>query len=177
MSKYTVIIKKSGKILKTENWGLLNLATKIKKNSDDPVGYFHLESIFVELNSIFVPLFIEKCKLHKSALLRIKFDQVSNELDADKLLKKDLYLPLSFLPKLEGKKFYYHEVVGFSLMEGEDCIGTIKRIQDQGLQALFELEKNDGNISLIPIHDDFILEVNRDLKIISVELPEGLLDI
>ena len=74
----------------------------------------------LELNSGFVPLFIEKCKLHKSALLRIKFDQVSNEFDADKLLKKDLYLPLSFLPKLEGKKFYYHEVVGFSLMEGED---------------------------------------------------------
>ena len=149
----------------------------IKTDSDNPEEYIHLESIFIELKTGLVPLFIEKCKLHKSALLRIKFDQVSNEFDADKLLKKDLYFPLSFLPKLEGKKFYYHEVVGFSLMEGEVCIGRIKRIQDKGLQALFELEKNDGNISLIPIHDDFILEVNRNLKIISVELPEGLLDI
>ena len=32
VSKYSGIIEKSGKILKTEKWGLLNLATKIKKN-------------------------------------------------------------------------------------------------------------------------------------------------
>jgi small subunit ribosomal protein S6 len=31
VSKYSDIIKKSGKILKTEKWGLLNLATK-KRN-------------------------------------------------------------------------------------------------------------------------------------------------
>ena len=32
ITKYSDIINKSGKILKTEKWGLLNLATKIKKN-------------------------------------------------------------------------------------------------------------------------------------------------
>ena len=31
ISKYSKIIDKSGKILKTEKWGLLNLANKIKK--------------------------------------------------------------------------------------------------------------------------------------------------
>ena len=32
VEKYSDIINKSGKILKTEKWGLLNLATKIKNN-------------------------------------------------------------------------------------------------------------------------------------------------
>ena len=32
IDKYSKIIDKSGKILKTEKWGLLNLANKIKKN-------------------------------------------------------------------------------------------------------------------------------------------------
>ncbi len=149
----------------------------IKTDSDNPEEYVHLESIFIELKTGLVPFFIEKCQLHKSALLRIKFDQVSNESEADLLMKKDLYLPLSFLPPLKGKKFYYHEVFGFSLIDGEVCIGKIQSVQDQGLQALFEVEKNDGSLSLIPIHDDFILEVNRDLKRISVQLPDGLLNL
>jgi len=120
---------------------------------------------------------IQKCQLHKSALLRIQFENVTDEAAATGLLKKDLYLPLSFLPPLEGNKFYYHEVIEFTVVEDEQIIGTIARIQDQGLQALFEIKKKDGTLALVPIHDDFILEVDRSKKTIRVELPEGLLDL
>jgi len=136
-----------------------------------------LESIFVELNTGLVPFFIEKCQLHKSALLRIKFDQVNNEQEAESLIKKEVYLPLNMLPPLEGTKFYYHEVIGFEILENDQPVGTVIKILDQGVQALFEIKKEDGTSSLIPIHDDFILEVNRDSKRIHVQLPEGLLDL
>ena len=33
ITKYSELINKTGKILKTEKWGLLNLATKINKNN------------------------------------------------------------------------------------------------------------------------------------------------
>ena len=44
ISKYSKIIDKSGKILKTEKWGLLNLANKIKKNKKGIFVHFKLES-------------------------------------------------------------------------------------------------------------------------------------
>ena len=34
INKYSEIINKSGKILKTEKWGIINLARKIKKNKN-----------------------------------------------------------------------------------------------------------------------------------------------
>ncbi len=43
VSKYSDIIKKSGKILKTEKWGLLNLATKIKRNRKGIFIHFKFE--------------------------------------------------------------------------------------------------------------------------------------
>jgi len=43
VSKYSDIIKKSGKILKTEKWGLLNLARKIKKNRKGIFIHFKFE--------------------------------------------------------------------------------------------------------------------------------------
>lgn len=152
-------------------------ALLIKTDSDSPEDYTTLESIFVELNTGLVPFFIEKCQLHKSALLRIKFDQVNNEQEAESLIKKEVYLPLSMLPPLEGTKFYYHEVIGFEILENDQPVGTVIKILDQGVQALFEIKKEDGATSLIPIHDDFILEVNRDCKNIHVQLPDGLLDL
>ena len=44
ISKYSKIIDKSGKILKTEKWGLLNLANKIKKNKKGIFVHFKLKS-------------------------------------------------------------------------------------------------------------------------------------
>ena len=43
VSKYSDIIQKSGKILKTEKWGLLNLATKIKRNRKGIFIHFKFE--------------------------------------------------------------------------------------------------------------------------------------
>ena len=43
ISKYSKIIDKSGKILKTEKWGLLNLANKIKKNKKGIFVHFKME--------------------------------------------------------------------------------------------------------------------------------------
>ena len=149
----------------------------IKTDSDHPEDYTTLESIFVELATGLVPFFIQKCQLHKSALLRVQFENVKDEVAADGLLKKDLYLPLSFLPPLDGKKFYFHEVIEFTLVENGKVLGTIQGVQDQGLQALFELKKKDGSVALVPIHNDFIIKVVRSEKEIHVALPEGLLDL
>ncbi len=68
------------------------------------------------------------------------------------------------LPKLEGKKFYFHEVIGFDV---EDVhlgnIGKIVSINDCAAQPLFEILKDQTEI-LIPMIDDFIVEIDRANK-------------
>ena len=43
IDKYSEIIDKSGKVLKTEKWGLLNLANRIKKNKKGNFVHFKIE--------------------------------------------------------------------------------------------------------------------------------------
>ncbi|ATA76963.1 Ribosome maturation factor RimM [Capnocytophaga canimorsus] len=149
----------------------------VKLDSDDPEIYENMESVFIALGGKPVPFFIEKCSLHKSDLLRMKFEDVSSEADAEALMKHKLYLPLSFLPKLSGNQFYFHEVIGFTVKDvhyGE--VGTIVGVNDTTSQALFEIER-DGKQILIPMNDDFLVEVNRKNKTIVVQTPEGLIDL
>jgi 16S rRNA processing protein RimM len=149
----------------------------VKVDSDNPEDYTELESVFVELSTGLVPFFIKKCQLHKSELLRIDFEEISNDQEADALIKKKLYLPLYLLPPLEGNKFYYHEIIGFTVSTKAKEIGLITAVLEQGPQALFQVEATDKKIHLIPIHDDFILEVDRKKNLIQVLLPEGLLEL
>lgn len=149
----------------------------VKLDTDEPDIYEGLESVFVELKNNLVPFFIERSQLHKSELLRIKFEEVDNEQDADSLLKCDLYLPLEFLPKLEDGKFYYHEIIGFTVEDvNYGNVGIIKKINDSTAQALFEIDK-DGVEILIPMNDHFIKKVDKENRTIFVETPEGLIDL
>ena len=72
----------------------------IKLDTDEPDLYENIDALFVDLRNNLVPFFIESSQLHKSELLRVKFEDVDTEQDADSLLKCALYLPLEFLPKL-----------------------------------------------------------------------------
>lgn len=149
----------------------------VKLDSDDPEIYETMESVFVSLRGSLVPFFIEKASLHKSNLLRIRFEGVNDESDADHMMGCELYLPLDLLPKLEGNKFYFHEVIGFTIIDqnfGE--VGTVTGVNDTSNQALFEVDRQGKEI-LIPINDAFLVEVNRNQKTITVNTPQGLIDL
>ena len=114
----------------------------VKLDTDNPSIYNKMESVFIDKNKSLIPFFIERSSLHKSTLLRVKFEDIDSEEDADKLLKSELYLPLEFLPQLTGNKFYYHEIFGF---EAEDLsfglIGIIKGVNDSTNQAILEIDR------------------------------------
>lgn len=146
-------------------------------DTDEPEMYTELESMFVDINGHLVPFFIEKASLHKEKFLRTKFEDIDSESDADDIVGKDVYLPLTALPKLEGNKFYYHEVIGFDAVDQRlGNFGTIVKISDNGVQALFEIQKGEALI-LVPLIDAFIVEVNRGNKSIVFNTPEGLIDL
>ena len=149
----------------------------VKLDTDEPEIYEQMESVFVSLGANLVPFFIERSQLHKSSLLRVRFEEVQDEAAADSLMGAELYLPLSTLPRLTGNKFYYHEIIGFSLLDARyGPVGTVTGVNDQASQALIEAEK-DGRSLLIPISDAIIREVDRDNRVIHLTTPEGLLDL
>ena len=150
----------------------------IKLDSDDPEMYEGLESVFITIGNNLVPFFIERSSLHKSNLLRIKFENIDNEHDAEALLKQKIYLPLEALPKLSGNKFYFHEVIGFQVEDiNYGKVGEIVNINDTTIQPIFEIENDHEKKILTPINDEFIEKVDRSNRKIIVNTPEGLIDI
>ncbi|SNR43858.1 16S rRNA processing protein RimM [Lutibacter agarilyticus] len=148
-----------------------------KLDTDEPELYQNLESVFIALGNNLVPFFIEKSLLQKGNQLRIQFEDILTEADADAILGSELYLPLEFLPKLTGNKFYFHEIIGFDIEDVHNgYVGEITGVNDSSAQPLFEINANGIEI-FIPMIDDFIKKVDRDNNKIIVEAPEGLIDL
>src|SRR5690606_7602682 len=120
---------------------------------------------FVGFGKDLIPFFIENSSLHKNDFLRVKLEDVNSEIEADKIIGSEVFLPLSMLPKLEGNKFYFHEVIGFTAHDTNiGTIGTIVEIDDSGAQAIFIIINTDEKEILIPIIDEFIEKVDRKNK-------------
>jgi len=145
-------------------------------DTDEPELYEDMESVFVEFNNNLVPFFIEQSSLHKNDFLRVKFEDVNTEAEAEDLLNCPIYLPITMLPKLEGNKFYFHEVIGFDVEDKRlGVVGQIVSINDSTAQPLFEVLKGDVEI-LIPMIDLFLVKIDRDNKKVIMDLPEGLIE-
>ena len=136
------------------------------------------ESVFVAIGNVLVPFFMKTIKVHKEGT-RLSLRHVNTEQDANLLLNKTLYLPLSFLPKSTGTQFYNHEIINFTVTDiKEGLIGKVVGVADSGLQRLFQVKnpKREKRI-LIPAVDAFIIKVDRTAKNILVQTPEGLLEL
>ncbi|TBX70646.1 16S rRNA processing protein RimM [Flavobacterium silvisoli] len=145
-------------------------------DTDEPELYENMESVFVEFNKDLIPFFIENSTLHKNDLLRVKFEDVDSEEEADKLIGCEIYLPLSMLPKLEGNQFYFHEVIGFEVEDKRlGVFGKIVSINDTTAQPLFEVVNGSVEI-LVPMIDQFLVKIDRENKKVIMDLPEGLIE-
>ena len=91
--------------------------------------------------------------------------------------KPHTYLPIEFLPKLTGNKFYFHEIIGFDIEDvNYGYVGVITGVNDTSAQPLFEIDSNGVEV-FIPMIDDFIKKVDREKNRIIVESPAGLIDL
>ena len=145
-------------------------------DTDEPELYENMESVFVEFNKNLVPFFIENSSLHKNDFLRVQFEDVDTEEEADSILNCEVYLPLTMLPKLSGNKFYFHEVIGFEIEDKRlGVFGKIVSINDTTAQPLFEVLNGEVEM-LIPMIDQFLVKIDRENKKVIMDLPEGLIE-
>ena len=147
----------------------------IKLDTDDPEAYLSLQSFLLENESHLIPYFTTKVQLHKCQLLRVSVEGIESEKQADIMIGKSVYLPLDQLPKLADDQFYFHEIIGFEVIDPlQGPIGTITGVNDASSQVLLEVEYKKRQI-LIPLVDELIQQVDKKQKQLYLSIPEGLL--
>ncbi len=144
---------------------------------DNPDDYEGLDAVFLEIKNELVPFIISDIQIRGKKSIA-KFEDINKIEQTESIVGAELYLPLTSLPKLSGKKFYYHEVIGFEIFDNslQKSIGLLKAIYESSGQDLFGIDANGIEI-LVPIVDEFIVAVDRTIKRIEINAPDGLLDI
>lgn len=164
---------KVGYILKPH--GLKGEVT-ISVDPEFPEDLSEIHSIFVEQKSKLVPYFFQSISF-KGDKAFVKFEDVDTQEAASNISKSALYLPKSSRPKSARNEFYDDEIIGFEVHDKQfGLIGPVISVQQAGPNKLIEIAHHDKEV-LVPVNGPFISGINKSRKRITVELPDGFLDI
>ena len=148
----------------------------VKLDVDVPQHYAGLDMVWVQRQGTLVPYPLASVSVRPKVTV-VHFEGVDDVDGATAMSGHDLLLPLSVLPKLEGLQFYYHEVIGFELVDvARGSLGTIEQILDLPGNPLFKSIR-DGAEGLFPMSDAVLRAVDRETRTITLELPEGMFDL
>jgi 16S rRNA processing protein RimM len=135
-----------------------------------------IKTIFVERTGQLIPYFIDTISL-KGDKAFLKLEDVNSAEGAQALKGSSLFLPLKERPKLARGEFYNDEVIGFEVVDDtKGTLGHVEAVFEQGPNRHLILNQNTKEI-MIPVNGPFITGINKTKKRISVNLPEGFLDI
>lgn len=130
-----------------------------------------------EIQGILVPFFLEEYRFKGSTTGLLKLDGIKTDERAREFSGLTIYLPKTFLEKVEDTEIELDYFAGFSLVDAEKgLIGVISEVDQTTDNVLFVIPTKDDEL-LIPAGEEYIEEIDHEKKIIYVRLPEGLLDL
>jgi len=144
-------------------------------DTDNPENYTDLSAVFLDLDGEKIPYPIESIIYRGNNQFIIQFSGIGAN-EARDFAGVELYLPMSQLPKLPGNRFYFHEVIGFKVVdEQKGEVGTCKEFLEVSNNPIMVVAHDDKEI-LIPASQQFVTNVDRDNHVLHIHAPDGLID-
>lgn len=147
---------------------------------DDLDAYRKIKSVYVELSTTpgkLTPFVVERVQSQTETRVLLKLKGIDTVEAAEPLRNANLYRPLEELPELAEDQFYFHDVIGYTVVDEQ--LGTLGIVE-----TFYELPQQDvlamryqGKEVLIPVVDELITHADQEKRQLHVNLPEGLLDV
>jgi len=111
----------------------------------------------------------------KKVILTLKgFDNINQVLH---LVGRELLAERGQLPELPADEYYWSDLLGLQVVtEAGEPLGKLVDIIETGSNDVYVVQL-DGREVLIPALEDVVLAVDLGKKVMTVSLPEGLLEI
>lgn len=161
MKKYYI-----GEIVKTQG---IKGEVRIKLYDGYQNNFKNFEFFYIDNDE---KLVIKKHRFKKNLAI-VKFEGLDDINEAEKLIQKKVYLYKKDIV-LEPGEFIIEDVIGFEAYDGETKIGVLKDIDlHQTSQGVFILKTDQGEL-LVPLHVNFIKNIDMKNKRLNFRNTEGL---
>ena len=142
--------------------------------TDDIFDRVDCDYLILLMDGILVPFFMEEYRFRSDNMALVKFEDIDTAEEARKFTNVEVYFPKKFMDEQEDVTSW-NFFIGFRVEDvHHGYLGEID-VDDTTINVLFSIEK-DGEELLLPAHEEFIIDLDREKKVMKVDVPDGLIE-
>ncbi len=146
-------------------------------DTEDWSDYEDIETVFIELKGQLVPYFIETLEYKTNTSVKVKLEGIDSEELAKTLVKARIFIKKEEISEEDETRLELRALQGYQVNDAvKGDIGHIEQVLELAGNPQLEI-KYKNKIILLPLHEDFIKEIDHKKKLIKIEAPEGLIDL
>ncbi|AEF93974.1 Ribosome maturation factor rimM [Desulfotomaculum nigrificans CO-1-SRB] len=148
---------------------------RVLPTTDFPERFKQTKKIFLLLQGQRRQLTINRAWEHKQFII-LKFDEVADMSEAEKLKGGLLQVPRTELTDLPKDCYYIFEIVGLKVIDerGQE-LGKVADVLRTGANDVYVVKRDQGKDILIPALKSVVKKIDVPAGLMQVELPEGLI--
>jgi 16S rRNA processing protein RimM len=124
--------------------------------------------LILKLDNILVPFRVLEWRGKGSDSLIFQIDHINDEQEALKLIGAEAYMLICDMNQEDELLPTWQSLVGYKVIDTDQGeLGIVEEVDETTINTLITL--NDGK--LIPIHEDFIQDINPESKLLTICLP------
>lgn len=124
--------------------------------------------IILLLDNILVPFRVVDWRGKGSDTLIFQLDHITDEQEAQRLVGTEVFMLISEMNQENELLPTWQSLVGYSVIDTDQGdLGMVQDVDETTINTLITL--NDGR--MIPIHEDFIVDINTEDKQLTICLP------
>jgi len=146
--------------------------------TDDVLARADIDYLFLRTDGLLVPFFITSCSSKGTNRVLVKFDGIDDTASAQRLVNAEVYFPFAEIPERESDEDLPDYLIGYKVYNAPaEYVGEVTEINTQSANTLLFVRTPDNNNVMIPLHPELVSDFDERQRTITMNLPEGLLQI
>lgn len=145
--------------------------------SDDIFDRVDCEYVICSFDGIFVPFFIKEYRFRSDSSALMTLEGIDTAEQARMFTNVEVYFPVKYVDTTEEKELSWNFFIGFRMEDiNHGFLGEVTDVDTTTVNTLFVIAQEDEEL-LVPAQEEFIIGIDQEQKLITVDLPEGLLNL
>ena len=137
---------------------------KVKSFLENPKDLFNYDKYFINKIS-FSSLLL---KFNKKSIFICELVGINSIEEAKKFVNKDIFICKSSLPKTDKDEIYLNDLISFNVeLESGLYLGELVKFYDFGAGPIIGVKQGHTE-KMLPFSDNFIINIDKDLKLITL---------
>ena len=137
---------------------------KVKSFLENPKDIFNFDKYFINKVS-FSSL---QLKFNKKSIFICELSGINSMEEAKNFVKSDIFICRSSLPETDKDEIYLNDLISFTVeLESGLCLGELAKFYDFGAGTIIGVKHGEEEM-MLPFSKNFIINIDRDLRLITI---------